>query len=498
MKMRKITNAIFLLTVLLLVFNCKEKPIYSESEIYSQEIEDRIERVINNLLVETLETSHTNKYEKSTLESRLSYYQTPGISIAVINEGKVEWSRGFGVKDWDTQEPVNQNTLFQVASVSKPITALAIMKLKESNSIDLDKDVNEYLKSWKIPSNGDWHPKVTLRQLLSHTGGLTVSGFPGYKVNAELPTTVEVLNGKYPSNTPPIETDILPGTQWRYSGGGLTVAQLVLEDLFNKPFYSIMDSLLIKPLNLSSSTFQQPIPQSKLNLVATGHPQKYQAIKGGHHIYPEMAAAGLWTTSSELAQIIVEVQKAISGQSEYISTESIEEMLTPQKIASWMGMGFMIAGEGENISFSHSGSNEGFNSVIMAYKDFKKGAVVLFNSNQGRLIGDEILKSIAKEYDWAIDWPDEKDAIDCDEEILNNYVGEYKTDNDLIFLVGTKGKNLTLTLSSQNPINLIPESETKFYSNIINLTIEFSTNKDNNNGITIVQAEGPITAKRIK
>ncbi|MFC1551623.1 serine hydrolase domain-containing protein [Candidatus Latescibacterota bacterium] len=494
--MKKCTNAIILLTVLLAAVACKEKPIYSENETYSQEIEDRIERVINNLQVETLETSHTNKYEKSTLENRLSFYQTPGISIVVINDGKIEWSRGFGVKDWDTREPVNQNTLFQAASVSKPITALAIMKLKESNSIDLDKDVNEYLKSWKIPSNEEWQPKVTLRQLLSHTGGLTVSGFPGYKANAELPATVEVLKGKYPSNTPPIEADILPGTQWRYSGGGLTVAQLVLEDLLNKPFYNVMDSLLIKPLNLPGSTFQQPIPQSKLNLAATGHPRNYQAIKGGHHIYPEMAAAGLWTTSSELAQIIVEVQKAIAGQSEFISAESIEEMLTPRKIASWMGMGFMIAGEGENISFSHSGSNEGFNSVFMAYKDFKKGAVVLLNSNQGRLIGDEILKSIAIEYDWPIDWPEEKDVFDCDEEILNNYVGEYKTDNDLIFLVETIGKNLTLTLSSQNPINLIPESETKFYSNIINLSIEFTKDKDNNIGINVIQKGGTITAKR--
>ncbi|MCG8387935.1 MAG: beta-lactamase family protein, partial [Cytophagales bacterium] len=160
---------------------------------YSAEVEARIDRVINNLQVGT---EFDNVYESKSLTSQMEKYHTPGVSIAVINEGTVEWARGFGKSDVESGAPVDIHTLFEAGSVSKPIFAMAVMKLKEKRVLDLDKDVNEYLRSWKVPKNGDWQPKISLRQLLSHTAGLTVHGFPGYLKSEPIPTVPQILNGE--------------------------------------------------------------------------------------------------------------------------------------------------------------------------------------------------------------------------------------------------------------------------------------------------------------
>src|ERR1043166_3612680 len=142
------------------------------------EIEHRIERVISGLLPET---AFINRYgAKAALKERMAFYHTPGVSIAVVNHYKIEWARGFGLKEWGKRAPVTEMTLFQAGSISKPIFALAVMRLIEEARLDLDEDVNRYLTSWKVPPNGSWQPRITLRQLLSHSAGLTVHGFPGY------------------------------------------------------------------------------------------------------------------------------------------------------------------------------------------------------------------------------------------------------------------------------------------------------------------------------
>jgi CubicO group peptidase (beta-lactamase class C family) len=187
-----------------------------------EDIEQRIQRVINGLLPET---AFTQRYaSKTTLQERMAYYHTPGVSIAVINHYKIEWARGFGVKEWGKPDAVTEATLFQAGSISKPISALAVMRLVQDGKLDLDEDVNHYLSSWKVPSNGPWQPRITLRQLLSHSAGLTVSGFPGYLRTEQLPSVIDILNGHPPANTARVEVNILPGTQFRYSGGGAMVA----------------------------------------------------------------------------------------------------------------------------------------------------------------------------------------------------------------------------------------------------------------------------------
>ncbi len=188
--MKRIVYLIFLT----IIIGCNPQDDENGNLKYSQGIEDKITRVTENLKIES---QFWNQYETSTLEERMSYYKTPGISIAVINNGKLEWSRGFGYKNLKDKEPVTQNTLFQAASISKPITALAFMRLMENNEIDIDTNINVYLKSWEVPSNNGWRPNISIRQLLSHTAGFTVHGFPGYSISEEIPTTVQILNGEF-------------------------------------------------------------------------------------------------------------------------------------------------------------------------------------------------------------------------------------------------------------------------------------------------------------
>jgi CubicO group peptidase (beta-lactamase class C family) len=373
-------NLIFIVLASVLLINCNsniEVDTKPNNPIYNSEVEDRIERVLNNLQVAT---EVDGNFESKTLEERMAFYHTPAVSIAIVNNGKIEWARGFGKSDLESNTSTDIETMFQAASVSKPIFALAIMKLKEKGIIDLDKDVNTYLTSWQIPKNGDWQPKITLRHLLSHTAGLTVHGFLGYTNSETLPTIQQILNGEEPANSGKVMVDILPETKFRYSGGGTVVAQLAVTDLIKNPFPEIIEEELFQPLNLKQSTFSQPLPEKFKYKTATAYPYKNQPINGKYHIYPEMGPAGLWTTPTELATIMIEVQKGLQGKSDFIKKETLEEMLTPQEVAKIIGIGFMLEGQNESARFTHSGWNEGFLSTFKGYKNVSKGVVIMLNS----------------------------------------------------------------------------------------------------------------------
>ena len=226
----------------------------------------------------------------------------PGVSIAVIHDGKIEWARGFGVTRIGGPA-VTPDTLLQAASISKPVTAMAVLRLAESGRPNLDADVNQYLKTWKVPTNSFTEKtKVTLRELLAHTAGVTVHGFPGYASESERPTLVQVLNGEKPANTPAILVDTLPGTTWRYSGGGFVVTQLLLEDMTGQAFPTLMRDIVLGPIGMGRSTYEQPLPQNRLAEAAMPYRQSGQPVPGGPHIDPDMAPTGLWTTPSELAR----------------------------------------------------------------------------------------------------------------------------------------------------------------------------------------------------
>jgi CubicO group peptidase (beta-lactamase class C family) len=451
--------------------------------------------VVNGLLADTAIDNHYAPAAR--LKDRIAYYHTPGVSIAVVNNYKVEWARGFGVKEFGKQDPVTETTLFQAGSISKPIFALAVMRLVQDGKVDLDEDVNHYLTSWKVPPNGPWQPRVTLRQLLSHSAGLTVHGFPGYLRSEKLPTVLEILDGRPPANTARIEVSILPGTQVRYSGGGITVAQQLVVDVVGQPFPKVMRALILDPLDMEHSTFEQPLPNNLAQSAATAHPSKNRPVEGKWHVYPEMAAAGLWTTPFELARAGIELQLALKGEAkDVLSAKTVVQMLTPG-IDEQIGIGFFLSGKDRNVRFGHGGWDEGFVAEMTMYKDAGKGAVIMLNSNEGDPMLYEIERAIAREYEWPGYFPEEKKPVEVSSAILRTFVGEYVSKSGVSYSITNENGALFFKPTNQPPIELHPDSETSFWMTPLNAKVTFDrTEKGDVKSLTLRQAGRTFSAER--
>jgi CubicO group peptidase (beta-lactamase class C family) len=355
----------------------------------------RIERVEQGLPPITLADGTALKLD---LRGWMEVFRVPGVSVAVFDNFRVVWRKSYGVRETGTAVPVTLDTTFQAGSVSKPVTALAAMRLVQDGHLTLDENINNRLVSWTVPDNAfTAHEKVTLRRLLSHSAGLSVHGFPGYPVGAPLPTLVQVLNGEKPANTAPVRMVMVPGTKFEYSGGGTTVVQLLLVEQLKKPFPQLMAEAVFRPLGLKHSSYEQPQPPERAAMSAVGHRTDGMPVPGKWHLYPEMAAAGLWTTPGDLAEVAVEVAKSEHGKSNRIlSQENIHQMLTVQ--ASPVGLGFFLATNSDR--FGHDGDDDGFKTSLIAFSDSGQGAVVMANSDYGAWLVGPMFASLAKEYGW--------------------------------------------------------------------------------------------------
>jgi CubicO group peptidase (beta-lactamase class C family) len=336
----------------------------------------------------------------------MELYKVPGLSIAVFDKHALVWAKAYGVKQAGSQDPVTPDTLFQAASISKPVTALAALYHAEARKWSLDANINDSLVSWKLPENEHTKTeKVTLRRLLSHSAGTTVHGFPGYAVTVPRPTVEQVLDGVKPANTAPVRVDIVPGTKTRYSGGGTTIVQLMLMNQLKKDFPQIMRETVLAPLGLKHSTYEQPLPPALASMAASGTRSNGASVEGQWHVYPEMGAAGLWTTPSDLARIAIEVSKARAGRSARVVSHAMaKQVLTKQ--SEGFGLGFQL-GDGDR--FGHSGSNEGFQCNLVAFSGSGSGVAIMTNSDNGYLLMDRLIASVAAEYGWKsyVPRPDE-------------------------------------------------------------------------------------------
>jgi CubicO group peptidase (beta-lactamase class C family) len=394
------------------------------------------------------------------LADRMAALHVPGVSIAVIHDGKIEWARGFGVTKIGG-EPVTPDALFQAASISKPVTAMAVLRLVQSGKLSLDTDVNQYLKTWKLPANSfTERAKVTVRELLTHTAGLTVHGFAGYASGAPLPTLVQVLNGEKPANSAPIRVDTEPGTIWRYSGGGYVVAQQLLQDVTGEPFPKLMKDTVLAPIGMSKSTYEQPLPRNRLAEVAMPYRGDGQPVPGGPHVYPEMAPAGLWTTPSDLARYAIEVQRSLSGVSNRVlSADTVRQMLTPG--LNRQGLGPQLGGSAKHPFFTHGGANEGYRCDLVAYND-GDGVVIMTNGDNGGQVASEILRSVAREYGWPDFQPAEHTVIKVDPKVFDGYVGGYQGSRGT-YTITRQGDQLFVKLGGPRNLPLFPESERQFF-----------------------------------
>jgi CubicO group peptidase (beta-lactamase class C family) len=334
------------------------------------------------------------------ITERMNQYGVPGVSVAVIKDYKIAWLRSWGIVDKGTGQPVTRTTLFQAGSISKPVAAYAALRFVQDGRLHADSNVNNYLKSWKLPDNSfTERRKVNLRHLLSHSGGITVHGFLGYSPDLKVPTLVQALNGHEPANNLPIIVDKAPGESWRYSGGGYCIMQQMLIDIDGRSFPDITKAIVFDPLAMMNSTYEQPLPADRAAFAATGYLPDHTQTKGKWHIYPEMAAAGLWTTAEDLATWVVDVQLSYQGSSsKVLSREMTQQFLTP--ISDRFGLGIAVeSNDSTEIYFQHGGWDEGFSSKLIAHRDRGYGIVVLTNSNHPDFI-EEVITAVSKMDGW--------------------------------------------------------------------------------------------------
>lgn len=359
--------------------------------------EARIERIGHG--IEAVETGQGEVPIDLDIEKLMHLYNVPGFSVAVIEDYKIAWTKSYGVTEPGGKDPVTAKTLFQAGSISKPVAATGMLVLVQQGKLSLDEDVNVKLKSWKVPENEfTKQQKVTLRRLASHSAGLTVHGFPGYDVDEKVPTLVQIFNGEKPANTAPIRVDFVPGTDERYSGGGITIEQQLMMDVSRQPFPALMKDSVLDKIGMNNSSYEQPLPAARAAFTAGGAYGDGKPVHGKWHVYPEMAAAGLWTTPTDLAKFAIEIALSKQGKSnKVLSRKTTEEMLTPQSKNFGIGFGLNAKHPGE---FGHNGADEGFQALLVMNADTGQGAALMANSDYGILVADEYLRSVAKEYAW--------------------------------------------------------------------------------------------------
>ena len=338
---------------------------------------------------------------KRELSKRMRYHKVPGFSIALIDQGELAWAKGYGVLEAGGEAVVTDETIFQAASISKPVSAMVALHLVETGLLDLDADVNEVLRSWKVPENKHTQVhKVTLRGLLSHTAGVTIHGYLGYPSDAQLPTLQQVLNGEPPANSKPVRVKQTPGTAFSYSGGGYVLVQQMIEDVTGRSLAGLAQELIFDKLGMANSTFDSLLPQAFIPLAATAHRRDGEPVPGKWHIYPEQAAASLWSTPSDLARLIIEVLKSYKNESNLVlSAEMTRQMLTPQ--VSWVGLGFPIIKMDGKTKIEHPGWNEGFHSLFVGCLDTGQGLIWMTNGENGKRLGREVMRAIPEAFGWS-------------------------------------------------------------------------------------------------
>jgi len=428
----------------------------------------RIQRIESGLIPEPGIVIKGLAPQRMALSDRMELYKVPGVSIAVINDFEIEWAKGYGVKEMGGDNPVTPKTIFQAASISKPVAAYAALYFVEKGLLDLDEDVNRKLISWKVPENEFTSAKkVTLCGIMTHSAGLTVHGFGGYAQGKQIPTLIQILDGEKPANSDPIRVDVEPGTKSRYSGGGFTVMQQLMIDVSGKAFPEIMQETVLDKIGMVNSTYEQPLPKLLEAQAARAHRINGNMIKGRWHMYPEMAAAGLWTTPTDLCRFALEIMLSKKGKSnKVLSQKMAQEMLTVQYES--MGLGLPLWHEGKDFRFMHGGSNAGFKCILVAYPERGQGAAIMTNGDQGSNLYQEILRSLSDEYGWKDFKPRVKVVASVSEEIYEGYVGTYEFNQMRQIKITREGSRLFADPIFVNPTGyakceIYPESETVFF-----------------------------------
>jgi CubicO group peptidase (beta-lactamase class C family) len=364
------------------------------------------------------------------------------------------------VRELEGRSAVTVDTLFQAASLSKPVSALGALLLVQQQRLELDADVRQWLRSWKPEES------ITLRQLLSHTAGLTVSGFSGYAPGAPLPTTLQILRGERPSNSDAVRIAEPAGTQVRYSGGGYVVVQQLVIDVTQLPFEEHMRRAVLSPLGMTRSFFEQPLSADHARAAASGYRRDGSKVQGNWMVHPELAPAGLWTTPSDVARLMIELQDALAGRpTRTLQPKWAREMLTGRVDNAGLGL-FLTGPNGSSRRFTHSGRNAGFDALLVGYKNGRQGVVVMINRNNNGKFIDEVIESVAREYGWP-DYLGETTQLEYETvpaAIQASYAGEYEAADKPSLTIFFEDGKLFARSGEDVWFRIYPASETEFFT----------------------------------
>lgn len=450
------------------------------------------------------------------VHSVLHEFNVPGCSVAILDGGEIVEERAFGVRSFADPSAdsaaVTPRTLFQACSISKPVSVFGALRLVDAGELDLDADVNDRLTTWTVPADGSWQPRVTLRHLASHTAGTTTSGFQGYAAGSRLPSLEQVLSGIAPANSPGVRVDVLPGVGFRYSGGGTTVVQLLLETATGKKTSDLLGELVLSPLGMVSSTFAQPLPPEYHEHAAHGHRIDGTPVPGSWHTHPEQCAAGLWTTPADLLRFARGVQDAAAGEADaLLSTATADQMLRPHAPIALggnadqvrsrtggfdsVGLGlFLGTSEGAAAWFGHSGGNVGFRCHLLASLRTGQGAAVMTNGDAGTAVIERAFKAIAATYAWSdidYDFEHTHDPIPPDE--LSGWAGTYVSNSGFRVELSSAHGAMVLEVAGQPPVYLVATSPTELVAEVLNLAVRLDAD-----ALTLKQTGASVTCARIR
>jgi CubicO group peptidase (beta-lactamase class C family) len=421
-----------------------------------------------------------------TIDELMKRFNVPGVSIAVIHDFQIHWSKGYGVADVERGAPVNTETLFQAASISKPVAAMGVLRAVQDGLFTLDADINTILKSWKLDGGEFTKDRpVTPRTLMSHTSGLGDGfGFPGYDPSVPVPTVVQIFEGHKLSNVGPLFMERPPMSLMEYSGGGVILMQQALSDARRRPFADIMRDDVLRPIGMAQSTFEQPLSPERDRNAARAHSREGKARGAKWHVYPELAAAGLWTTPSDLARFAIEVQQSAAGKStRVLSRTTVQEMLSPVGVGDY-AVGFSLSKMGQGWYFSHGGSNWGFQASLLAHKTKGYGLAIMTNGDQGGAVIGELSRRIQAAYEWDSlaqpaprgykPPPPERPEVEVAAELLKTYVGEYELTPEITLTISLESGRLHAQPTGQTKLPLSAESSDTFFLRQANARISFT------------------------
>jgi CubicO group peptidase (beta-lactamase class C family) len=428
----------------------------------------RLAAVADHLTRYVVLKNSTRQYMQ--LASQMESLHVPAVSMAAIRNGQIDWAQAYGVTSLGG-ERATAGTLFGAASMSKPVVAAGVLRLVEDGKVDLDTDVNRYLKRWKVPENAfTTEKKVTVRELLNHTSGIGTHNGEIYDPSQPIPTFLQLLDGEKPARSPAVRVEAPPAMKFAYSNGGYLVLALLIEDVTGETFAKYMKRAVLDPLGMKDSTFDAPLPPAWARRGATGYWEDGKSgIPPAKFVAANLAAGGLWTTPTDLAKFLIEIQREYEGASHRVLHQPTAQLLARPGLGGW-GLGFRVQGSPENSLLSHEGSGV-FQDDMLIYLH-GNGFIVMTSGGGGGALADELIRSAGIVYGFTDFRPLERTAIEVSPEILSRYPGTYG-----FVKVAMDGGTLAAEIpEGSQPQTLHAESPTHFFVLDGPQELQFDTN----------------------